>query len=108
MSFWNAKDAKSVEVLPGVTRQLIGHGEQSLAVRFLLSKDSSVPNHTHPHEQLGFLASGKIEMTIGDETRALEVGDSYCIPPNILHGATATEDSVVVDVFAPPREDYLP
>ena len=108
MSFWKAEDAKSVEMIPGVTRQLISHGEQAMAVRFELTKGSSVPGHAHRYEQIGFVITGRLEMTIGDESRLLEPGDGYTIPPHVTHGATAfDEDCVVVDVFTPLREDYL-
>lgn len=107
VTFWRVKEAKPVEVMPGVIRLLISHGERAMAVRFDLAKGSSVPNHTHPHEQLGFLTTGSLQMTIGEETRLLEPGDSYAIPPHVLHGAKAVENCVVVDIFSPVREDYL-
>ena len=68
----------------------------------------TVPRHQHPHEQLGVMLEGAMELTIGDETRLLRPGDAYTIPPNLPHGAATREDGcVVLDVFTPPREDYL-
>ncbi len=67
-----------------------------------------VPRHQHPHEQLGVMLEGAMELTIGDETRVLRPGDAYAIPPGLPHSAaTHPEGCVVLDVFTPPREDYL-
>jgi quercetin dioxygenase-like cupin family protein len=67
-----------------------------------------VPRHQHPHEQAGVMLEGTLELTIGNETRRLRPGDAYAIPPNLPHSAvTADEGCVVIDIFCPPREDYL-
>ncbi|MDP9363706.1 MAG: cupin domain-containing protein [Chloroflexota bacterium] len=69
----------------------------------------TVPRHQHPHEQLGVMLEGAMELTIGDETRLLRPGDAYTIPPNLPHGAATHEEGcVVLDVFTPPGEDYRP
>ena len=69
----------------------------------------AVPRHQHPHEQLGVMLEGALELTIGDETRLLRPGDAYTIPPNLPHSAATHEEGcVVLDVFTPPREDYRP
>jgi quercetin dioxygenase-like cupin family protein len=65
-----------------------------------------VPNHSHPHEQAGYVVSGKIQITIDDKSFDLGAGDSYCAPSNVPHSAFALEHSVVLDIFSPPREDY--
>lgn len=68
-----------------------------------------VPRHQHPHEQLGIMLEGALELTLGDETRLLRPGDAYTIPPNLPHSArTEGEGCVVLDIFTPPREDYGP
>ena len=69
----------------------------------------TVPRHQHPHEQLGVMLEGALELTIGEETRVLRPGDAYTIPPNLPHSAATHEEGcVVLDVFTPPREDYRP
>jgi len=65
-----------------------------------------VPMHTHPHEQTGYLASGRCRLQIADEARDLSPGDCWMIPGGIPHEATAIAASVFVDVFSPPREEY--
>ena len=66
-----------------------------------------VPRHQHPHEQLGIMLEGQLELTLGNETRLLNPGDAYTIPPNLPHSArTLEQPCVVLDIFTPVREDY--
>jgi len=84
------------------------YGEKTLLAEFKLEKGAFLPRHKHSYEQTGYLVSGKIELTIGNETHSLSQGDSWCIPENIEHHARAFDDSVAIEVFSPVREDYLP
>jgi len=84
------------------------YGEKTLFTEFRLKKESDLPSHSHPHEQTGYLVSGKIRLTVGDETLDAEPGDSWCIPGGVEHGAEILEDSIAIEVFSPVREDYLP
>jgi quercetin dioxygenase-like cupin family protein len=68
---------------------------------------AEVPLHHHPHEQGGILVKGRLQLTIGDETRIVEAGSLFLIPSNVPHRAVAVDGPVVVlDVFSPVREDY--
>lgn len=98
---------RPVQMFPGVTRTLVCHGERAMAVRIELARGSRVPPHSHPHEQIGFVASGKLQFTVAGETRLLAAGDGYAIPSNVLHSVEAPEDSIAIDVFSPVREEYL-
>jgi quercetin dioxygenase-like cupin family protein len=61
----------------------------------------------HPHEKAGMLLKGKVELTIGEETRLYKSGEMFIIPPNTPHGAKPVDGSaIVLDVFSPVREDY--
>ena len=104
--FSSFKDRKPVEMLPGISRQMLSVGDQAMAVYITVAKGAVVPVHTHPHEQIGYLASGRARFTIGDEERIVEALDGYSIPGGVPHGVEALEDSVFVDVFSPPREEY--
>lgn len=104
--FSSFKERQPVEMLPGVTRQMLSCGERAMAVYITIKKGSEVPLHTHPHEQIGYLQSGRALFRIGDEERVLEALDGYSIPSNVPHGVTALEDCIFVDVFSPPREEY--
>ncbi len=100
-------ETKQVEMVPGVRRRTLGHGSSMLLAEFSLSRGAELPMHTHPHDQVGYVVRGSMRLTMGGEARIYEAGDSYYIPGDVPHGAETPEDAVVVDVFCPPREDYL-
>jgi len=60
------------------------------------------------HEQTGTLISGRLRFNVDGEIFDAELGDSWCLPGGVEHAAEALEDSVVIEVFSPVREDYLP
>ncbi|GMU21075.1 MAG: hypothetical protein AMXMBFR13_11690 [Phycisphaerae bacterium] len=66
-----------------------------------------VSTHSHPHEQAGIVLEGRMRFTIGAESRIVEPGGSYIVPPDVPHSAEAVDGPVrTLDVFSPPREDY--
>lgn len=95
-------------VIPGIEQKTLVYGERTLMVEFLLKKGCQLPQHSHPHEQTGYLVKGRIRLFVGSETNDITPGDSWCIPSGIEHGAEIIEDSVAIEVFSPVREDYLP
>ena len=97
-----------VSVVDGIKRKTLVYGEKTLMTEFLLEKGRTLPAHKHPHEQTGYLVSGKIILTIGEEEFEVNPGGSWVIPGNVEHSAKIIEDSVAIEVFAPVREDYLP
>ena len=98
--------ATPVEMLPGVVRRTLCEGARMMLIEVTLEQGAVVPSHTHPHEQIGYLASGRLLWELGDERRELAAGDSWLVPPNVPHQVTALEPSVAIDVFSPPREEY--
>jgi quercetin dioxygenase-like cupin family protein len=94
--------------LPGIRQKTLAFGERTLMTEFLLAKGSALPNHSHPHEQTGYLVSGHLVLKIGETEQTVRAGDAWCIPANATHGASILEDSVAIEVFSPVREDYLP
>lgn len=74
---------------------------------FRIVKGSGLPIHSHPHEQTGYLISGKIELTMDGKAYDVAPGDSWCIPGDVEHSASVLEDALVVEVFSPVREDYI-
>jgi quercetin dioxygenase-like cupin family protein len=94
-------------MLEGVAMKTLVHGEKTLMAQFRLDAGADLPTHQHPHEQTGWLVSGRIELTIDGVVHAVRPGDSWCIPGGVTHSAKAQADSVAVEVFAPVREDYL-
>lgn len=105
-TFTSHKDIASVEMWPGVCRQVLACGERAMVVKVTLEKGSEVPLHSHPHEQVGHIGAGALRFRIGDRERVVEPGDGYVVPPGVQHGAAALEDTVAIDVFSPPREEY--
>jgi len=95
-----------VEVIPGLVRRTLAEGNAMMICEFTLERDVEIPMHSHPHEQVGYVASGSIRMTIGEKTFDMNPGDSYFAPAGIPHGVIVLTPAVVVDTFSPPREDY--
>ena len=96
------------QVLAGIEQKTLVHGDKTLMVEFRLQRGAALPLHSHPHEQIGYLAQGQIQLTIGTEIHEVKAGDSWCIPGNVPHCAECLEEAVAVEVFSPVREDYLP
>jgi len=105
--FFKGDQTEQIQMLPGVLRRTLGHGKEMLLAEFTLHAGAEVPTHTHPNAQVGYVVRGRMELSIADETRVVEAGDSYYIPKDEPHGAVTLEDSLVVDIFCPPRQDYL-
>jgi len=95
------------EVLPGIRIKTLNYGAASLMTEFLLGKDAALPEHSHVHEQAGYLVQGKMKLFIEGTPRILLPGDSWNIASNLKHKAEIIEDSVAVEVFTPKREDYM-
>lgn len=94
--------------LKGIEQKTLVYGERTLMAEFVLKKGSTLPRHSHPHEQTGYLVKGRIRLSVGTEDYDARPGDSWCIPSDVEHGAEIMEDSVGLEVFSPVREDYLP
>ncbi|MCP4745975.1 MAG: cupin domain-containing protein [Desulfobacteraceae bacterium] len=79
-----------------------------MLTQFTIQKNSAVPMHSHPHEQIGYLASGRLELTVEKKAFIANAGDSWCIPADAEHSAIGIETCVVIEVFSPVRKEYLP
>lgn len=101
-----AADVAPIPIAAGSSRKTLGWGEKTLLSEVTFAKDGVVPLHAHPHEQIGYVARGAIEFTIGERVQVLRAGDAYVIPGNVPHGCHALEDSLAIDIFAPVREEY--
>ena len=95
-------------VLEKVRIKTLAYGENTLMAEFRLEAGANLPLHNHPHEQTGYLVSGKMELTIGNDTFPVNPGDSWSIAGGVEHQAAASKESVAIEVFYPVREDYLP
>lgn len=91
---------------PLLDRQLVV-GDRMMVARVLLKKGCVVPMHSHFNEQLTHIQSGALAFTIDGREITVRTGEFLCIPPNVPHTAVALEDTVDIDIFTPPRADWL-
>ena len=98
--------ATPVEMFPGVVRRTMTAGDHMMLVEVRLDAGAVVPTHTHPHEQTGYLISGRCRFRLGDEEREVSSGDCWMVPGDVPHEVTALEPCLVIDIFSPPREEY--
>ena len=103
---FNTSDYRSLA--PGIKMRPLVFGQKTLLCEFMLEKGYQIPWHNHPYEQTGFLVSGHLIFRIGEENQETHPGDSWCIPENIFHSVDVLEDAYVLELFSPPRPDYLP
>ena len=96
----------AVEMFPGVVRRTLTFGERLMLVEVTMDDGAVVPMHTHPHEQTGYLVSGRFLFELAGERRELGPRDCWLVPSNQPHQVTALERTVCVDIFSPPREEY--
>jgi quercetin dioxygenase-like cupin family protein len=109
--FIDVSEAPQIVQMPGLeTTILTGlHGEQMMMVLNATLPGHEVASHSHPHEQIGMVYSGKARLTIGEEEHVVGKGDFYCIPAGVPHSDVCIGDEpfVMLDVFYPLREDFL-
>jgi quercetin dioxygenase-like cupin family protein len=89
-----------------LTRQYVS-GEQSMIARIVLKKGCIVPTHHHPNEQIAYILSGALEFNVDGTIHTVRAGEILVIPGGVPHSAIALEDTVDLDLFAPPRQDWL-
>ena len=99
-------DATPVEALAGLMRRTLAQTEGVMIVEFRSEAGVVIPEHHHPHQQVGYVVSGLLELTLNGEPHRLNPGDSYAIPGDAPHSAVFVQQSIVIDCFSPPREDY--
>ncbi len=92
----------------GIQRKMLGYDDKIMLVKVKFDAGAVGAMHEHFHSQVTYVESGVFDMTIGEETRRISTGDAYYILPHVLHGITCIEPGVLLDVFSPLREDFLP
>ncbi len=101
-----SKDSKH-RVFKGVSFEVLATGDKSMVTKMNYKNGEKVPAHNHPNEQSGYVISGEYLIHYGQITDRLKCGDSYCIPENVEHSWEVIIGGEVIDVFTPPRVDYL-
>jgi quercetin dioxygenase-like cupin family protein len=82
-------------------------GKQGMIVWWTMKAGAHAGAHAHPHEQIAWLLKGKMEFRLGDDRRTMGPGEVVVIPSGVEHEAFFPEDTEVIDIFVPPREDFL-
>ncbi len=96
------------EIAPGIERQMIW-GERLTVCRLRFAPRVVTAAHSHPHEQITLVERGRVLFVVEGESRTATAGDVLVFPPHCEHGATMLDEEVVlVDIFSPVREDFLP
>jgi quercetin dioxygenase-like cupin family protein len=90
----------------GIGRRML-NGEAMTLAQITLAAGAEVPLHEHPNEQIATVLSGRLRFLVGDEEFEVGAGESVLIPGGVPHRVDALEDSVVLDAFAPRRDDWL-
>ena len=101
---WNTVELENLN--PLLQRQFVV-GESVMVARVLLKKGCVVPLHSHHNEQVTYILEGALKFVLKDREVTVRAGEVLCIPPNEPHEAIALEDTVDLDIFTPPREDWI-
>ena len=100
------KDVEREHLNPQIDREMVV-GDKIMLARVLMKKGAHVPLHQHHNEQVTYILEGALKFNIGGKEIVVRTGEVLCIPPNMPHEAWALEDTIDLDVFDPPREDWL-
>jgi quercetin dioxygenase-like cupin family protein len=100
------KDIEEEAMSSTIGRQLLV-GTNLMVARVLLKKGAKVPLHSHHNEQVTYILEGALQFFIDNKEVIVSAGEVLCIPPHMPHEAVALEDTVDLDIFTPPRQDWL-
>jgi quercetin dioxygenase-like cupin family protein len=108
-TFFRWADVPEEQVKADLTRRLIS-GERVMIASIELERGCIVPKHAHVHEQISYVLDGHLRLIVGEdggESYDVRAGEVVLLPSNVPHAAEAMADTRVLDVFSPPREDWL-
>jgi quercetin dioxygenase-like cupin family protein len=107
MSYYSIKDIAPRKPTKGVELRAI-HGERMTVGFFTLAQGAVIPEHAHPHEQIGTVLSGSVEIAMAGEKKVVHPGGAYIIPAGVTHSGLCIEGPAeVIEIFAPVREEWL-
>src|SRR5579872_1512911 len=102
---WDQVEAEQLK--KGVRRRFV-YGESAMVAYFDIAKGEIVPEHSHHNEQISYIVSGALKFVLGGKDElVVRGGEVLVIPSNLSHSAEALEDCVAIDVFSPPRQDWI-
>jgi quercetin dioxygenase-like cupin family protein len=106
LQYIRLKDLAVEEVNPLLDRQIVS-GERSMLARIILRKGCIVPQHSHDNEQITYVLEGALKFVIEGREIVVGAGEVLVIPSQVPHSAEALEDTIDLDLFCPPRADWL-
>lgn len=101
------RDVSAMDCEPGIRRKILAYSDELMMCEITFEKGAQGYMHSHPHQQATYIVKGSFEFTIDNVKTVVKEGDSLFMPSNSIHGTVALEDSVLVDVFTPKREDFI-
>lgn len=101
------QEVKIQDLGNGMSRRILAHDGKMMMVEVYFKAGAIGAVHTHFHEQTSYIVKGSFEVNVNGTREILKAGDTFYAGPDISHGVTALEDSVILDVFSPQREDFL-
>ncbi|MCL1142380.1 cupin domain-containing protein [Shewanella gaetbuli] len=101
------EDVQLEDLGNGLSRKILAYNDNMMAVEVHFETGTVAALHSHPHEQLTYVASGVFEFTVGDVVKTVKAGDSIYKEPNIIHGCVCKEKGILIDNFTPMRKDFV-
>ena len=106
-AFYQVDAIRDVPLLEGISARFIT-GSRIMFSFVRLAPGAVMPDHNHPHEQLGYVLEGTMVLNLAGDERTLQAGEAYAIPGGVTHRAVGGPNGcLVLDAFNPPREEYL-
>ena len=107
MTYYDLKSMQPKSPAEGVEMRIIA-GEKMTVVFFTLAAGAVVAEHAHPHEQIGSVLKGSLELDIAGDKRIVQAGEAYHIPGNVVHsGKNLDAPAEVIEAFSPARDDLI-
>ena len=96
-----------IDIVPGIRRRTIANGTTMYQMVAKLEAGSRMPEHKHSQEQIVHILEGRMRLIVSGVPHELKRGESFYLARNVPHGVETIENTMVLDTFSPPRDDYL-
>lgn len=96
-----------IEICPGIKRRTHAHGATMYQMMASLVAGSTMPEHRHPQEQIVHVLKGRARLIVDGVPHEMTAGDSFYLASNVPHGIETMEETLILDTFSPPRDEYL-
>ncbi len=107
MNIYDIDALQKTALVKGVEIKLVS-GDKLTMVFYRIAPEAIIPEHSHPHEQIGTVIKGNLELQIGGEKRVVDQGSAYIVPSNVTHSGRCLESPTeLIETFSPPREDLI-